>query len=221
MLYSCWSAKGGSGTTVVAATLAMLFARRSDAGALFVDAGGDAAAVLGVPEPDGPGVADWLAAGDGAPIDSLRRLEVDLGANLRLVPHGGRALPAGAHRAELLAELLATDRRDVVVDCGLVQSYPSSDVPRVLAAAGTRSLLVTRPCYLSLRRAGALPFRPSAVVLVDEPGRALTPADVEAVLDVPVLASVVFDPAIARAVDAGLLMARLPRPLERVAKWAS
>jgi hypothetical protein len=50
---------------------------------------------------------------------------------------------------------------------------------------------------------------------VREPGRALTRRDVEEVLGVPVRAEVDVDPAVARAVDAGLLASRLPRALER------
>jgi hypothetical protein len=76
-------------------------------------------------------------------------------------------------------------------------------------------VLVTRPCYLSLRRAVREPTRPSGVVLVDEPGRSLRRHDVEHALGAPVDAVVAVDPAIARAVDAGLLATRLPRSLGR------
>ena len=48
-----------------------------------------------------------------------------------------------------------------------------------------------------------------------EPGRSITGREVERVLGVPVLAEVPYDPAIARAVDAGLLLARLPVTLAR------
>lgn len=58
-------------------------------------------------------------------------------------------------------------------------------------------------------------MRPDGVVLVTEPGRALTAADVEAVLIAPVLAEIAIDPAVARTIDAGLLTARLPRALAR------
>src|SRR5437667_331223 len=72
----------------------------------------------------------------------------------------------------------------VVVDCG------SSGSPAGLAVAGVASLslLVVRPCFLALRRAAAAPVRPSAVVLVDEPGRSLGRRDVEDALGAPVRA---------------------------------
>jgi cellulose biosynthesis protein BcsQ len=217
---SCWSVKGGSGTTVVAAALALLLARRSPDGALLVDLAGDAPAALGLGERAGPGVHAWLAAGGATPPDALARLEVAAAPELALLPAGDP--PAGAapgqglaaartERAALLASLLAADPRPVVVDCGPL----AGDAAVVLAGGATASLLVLRPCYLALRRAQAAPLRPSGVVLVVEPGRALGPADVEAVLGVPVRALVPWDPAVARCVDAGLLARRLPRQLER------
>jgi hypothetical protein len=82
-----------------------------------------------------------------------------------------------------------------------------------LVHRATPSLLVLRPCYLALRRAANHPLRPAGVVLVTEAGRALTRSDVEGVLGVPVRATVPVEPVVARAVDAGLLAARLPRSL--------
>jgi hypothetical protein len=82
-----------------------------------------------------------------------------------------------------------------------------------LHRAAEHSLLVTRPCFIALRRAQQLVVRPTGIVLVDEPGRALTSSDVEHALGVPVVAEVRLDPAVARAVDAGLMVARLPRSL--------
>jgi hypothetical protein len=84
-----------------------------------------------------------------------------------------------------------------------------------VAAGATRSVLVTRACFLSLRRALAAPVQPSQVILLREPGRALNAADIEDVVGAPVIAEVPLDPAVARAVDAGLLASRLPRTLER------
>jgi hypothetical protein len=120
-------------------------------------------------------------------------------------------------RADVLAAVLANDPRPVVVDCG---SDPHG-AALALAAAADRSVLVTRACFLSLRRALAAPLRPSEVVLVTEHGRALTRSDVEDVLGVPVCAEIAVDPVVARAVDAGLLAARLPRALERGLRHAA
>jgi hypothetical protein len=210
VLVALWSAKGGSGVTVVAASLAFVLARSSPAGALLVDLAGDAPAALGLPEPTGPGVAEWLAAGDTVPTDGLARLEVPVGGGLAVVPTG-EGVVDGAGRGEVLGALLAADARPVVADCG---ASPSG-ARLAVAAAATHSLLVLRPCYLALRRAVASPVRPSGVVLVDEPGRALGRREVEDALGVPVRALVAYDPRIARAVDAGLLARRLPGVLER------
>jgi len=213
---ACWSVKGGSGTTVVAASLALVLSR-GDAGALLVDLDGDAPAVLGLSAPSGPGVGDWLAAGSGVPRDGLARLEVAVRDGLALLPRGDGPIGPPA-RVEVLAGLLASETRSVVVDCGTRRRAPSpsGDDPRapILAAADHR-LLVTRACYLSLRRVVAGVDRPTGVVLVSEPGRALQRRDVEDVVGVPVVAEVPCDPAVARAIDAGLLAARLPRVLDR------
>lgn len=209
MLVACWSSKGGAGTTVVAASLALLLARRDPGGALFADLAGDAPAVLGLPEPTSPGLAGWLAAGSDVPADALGRLEVAAADRLRLLPRGAGVL--AAERGDVLTRLLAADPRTVVADCG-------SDlvgVPLAIAASATRSILVTRACFLALRRALTAPLRPSEVVLLTEPGRSLTRLDVEDCLGAPVVAEVAVDPAVARAVDAGLLATRLPRSFAR------
>ena len=206
MLVTCWSVKGGSGTTVVAAAVSVLLARRLPGEVVLVDLGGDAPSALGLAEPAGPGVLDWLETPALDPT-ALRRLELDAGGGLRLLPRGAAGL-AGATAAGIGADRLAEamgDGRTVVVDAG----SPSA-VAFDLAAAATVSLLVLRPCYLALRRALAAPVRPSAVVVVEEPKRSLDPTDIEDVLGVPVRAVVPWDPAIARCVDAGLLGARLP-----------
>lgn len=216
MVVSCWSAKGGSGTTVVAVSLALVLAARGGSGVLLVDLAGDAPAVLGLADPGGPGLAAWAAAGAEVPADALSRLEVPVRPGLELLPRGAGALVAD--RLDLLGALLAADHRTVVVDCGTI----AADSPAVgLAAGATTSLLVIRPCYLALRRAAAAPIRPSAAVVVAEPGRALDRADVEAVIGVPVTAEVAVEPGVARAVDAGLLASRLPRGLQRALRGAA
>jgi len=217
MFVSCWSAKGGAGTTVVATSLALVLAATAPAGSVLVDLGGDAATVLGVPEPDGPGVSDWLAAGASVPADGWARLALDTGTGVALVPRGRGPLTQ-VERAEVLAGLLAADHRPVVVDCGVLPSGPgpaTETAATVLAAQATRSLLVTRACYLALRRATAAPVRPSGIVVVREQGRSLRADDVAAVVGADIWAEVLVDPAIARAVDAGVLAARMPRALQR------
>lgn len=217
MLIACWSAKGGSGTTVVAAALALSLARRRGASVL-VDLDGDAPAVLGTAEPQGPGLGEWFAAGPEVATDALTRLEQPVVDGLALLARGRGPLPSG-ERAEVLAGLLAADDRPVVADCGVLG--PSDETASLnLAAVAVHSLLVTRACYVALRRAVAAPLAPTGIVLVEEDGRALDPDDVAHVLGVEVLACVPSDPAVSRAVDAGLLVARLPRrlvrPLERL-----
>lgn len=207
----CWAAKGGSGTSVVAAALALLAANHHPT--LLVDLAGDGAAVLGMAEPSGPGVTDWLASPTSG-AEALTRLAVPAADGLRLVPRGQAGLDAPPERWAALASALVASNA-VVVDAG------TGAPPGELQAAATHSLLVTRPCYLSLKRAVALPCRPTGVVLVDEPGRALRARDVEHAIGVPVVAQVDLDPTVARAVDAGLLASRLPatlaRPLRRAA----
>jgi hypothetical protein len=209
MLLACWSSKGGAGTTVVGRALAVVLGRTRPDDVLLADLAGDAPAALGLTDPDSPGLAGWLRAGPDVPPDALHRLEVRAAPGLALLPRGTGPLSPG--RADVLARLLAADGRFVVADCGTEPTGPALEV----AAAATRSLLVTRACFLALHRAVALPLRPSGVVLVNEPGRALGRADIERTVGAPVVAEVALDPQIARAVDAGLLTSRLPRGFAR------
>jgi hypothetical protein len=224
MLVSCWSAKGGSGATVVAAALATRFSQRCDEGALLVDASGDQPLVLGLPEPDGPGLTEWLAAGVHVPADALPRLEVPVRPGLRLLPRGSRAFQDPA-RVEVLAALLAGDPRDVVADVGLVTARPgdgpAAEAARVLAVSATQSLLVTRSCFVAVQRAVRLPFRPSGIVLLVEPGRAMDRREVEDRIGAPVVGEVAIENQVARAADSGALGRRVPRSLERALRHAA
>jgi hypothetical protein len=192
---------------VVAAALSVLFARRCVGDALLVDAGGDVPAVLGLAEPRGPGLADWIAAADEVQRGALRRIETPALPGLQLL-HRGPGTITGSAAAHRLVDELSADERPVVIDAG-----GPSPMSFELAALATVSLLVLRPCFLALRRALAAPVRPSGVVLITEPDRVLDAIDVEDVLGVPVRAIVPWDPAIAKSVDTGLLGVRLPRPL--------
>ena len=209
MLFACWSAKGGSGATVVSVALASMLARSSGA-ALLVDLAGDVPAALGLSDEACAGVGEWLAAGDGVPADALPKLEVAGPAGLRVLVLGSETPPAGP-RGDVLAAVLASEPRPVVADCGTAPS----GVALTVARSAATSLLVTRACLLALRRAQTAAVRPTGVVLVREAGRALGAIDVERVLGAPVVAQVPADDAVARAVDAGTLGARLPRSLQR------
>ena len=212
MLTACWSVKGGSGTTVVAAALALGMAGVGRP-VVVADFAGDLPAVLGVAEPAGPGLLDWLDAGPSVPIDGLARIAHLSDQGVTIVPKGEWSTRAGAGDVDAgirLATALRSVRggNPVIADCGKVDSAAM----RAFIGAADRSLLVLRPCYLALRRALQAP-RPTAVVLITEPERALGVGDVEDVLGVPVVASINWEPSIARAVDSGLMSARLPRRL--------
>lgn len=204
MAVACWSAKGGSGTTVIAAALALLRARSSPEGAVLVDLGGDVPHALGLAPPTGPGVRDWLAAPDAEP-EALDRLLIDAGGGLRVLPVG-----AGSGSSDRLVAALLP-RHDVVVDCGPA----ACGLGMAVAAAMPVSLLVVRPCYLGVRRALDSLVRPTGVVVVDERGHAMRSHDVGAAMSVPVVAQVPLDPLVARAVDGGTLSVRVPRSLVR------
>jgi hypothetical protein len=198
----CWSVKGGSGTSVVVAAMALV----SSSDTTLVDLAGELPAVLGAVDPSGQGVADWLAS--DAPPASLGDLAVDVAPRMTLVPRGRTAIDPRSTRWNELGDWLA-GRPAAVVDAGI------GPPPTALLAGGGRSVLVTRGCFLALRRAAALAQPPDGVVLLAEPGRALGAAEVARAVGAPVLATVSVDPAVARAVDAGLLIARLPRSLQR------
>jgi len=204
VLVSCWSVKGGVGTTVVAVSMA-LGAADPARPALLVDLAGDGPSCLGVAEPATPGVAEWLGA-EGAAPDALVRLEAPVTRGLHLLHRG--VGPLAVERATLLLRLLASSGRTVIVDCGRIDE---SAAGRRFAAEADRSVLVTRLCMLAARRAAAAPVRPSGIVVVREPGRFLSVKDVEEAVGAPVVADLAVNAAMARAVDAGLVVGRLPR----------
>ncbi len=204
----CWSVKGGSGTTVVASTIALMRAAESQRGALLVDLAGDVPAVLGLAESAGPGINDWFANCDHGSRMTLQSIAIQATANLQIIARGSKQLDTKENFSELCAALKTFDL-PIIIDAGC--GLPSPD----LLAHATSSLLVTRPCYLSLRRAAQLSVLPTGIVLINEAGRALGKHDVEAVIGAPVIAEITFDAAIARAVDAGLLASRIPTMMSK------
>lgn len=196
MITLCWSAKGGSGTTVVAAALAL----SAPGSTLLIDLAGDLPLAFGLPHAHGPGIGDWLAS--TATADRLESLTIDLTPHLRLLPLG-RLTEQG--RWPDLARALADLPDQVVIDAG------TGVPPPALRDIADRAWIVTRACYLSLRRAARQHVSADGIVLVEEPGRVLRGPDIESSLGAPIVARVLLDPAVARAVDSGLLIARLPK----------
>ena len=223
MITAYWSSKGGSGTTVTAVGAAVAQAELSPIGVLGVDLGEDWPAVLGIAAPTGPSLTDWLDSVDHVAHDALSRLEtpVSVGAaSIGLLtggPFSGTVPHCATGALTRLLDSLRADGRPCFVD---VAAAPSAARAEVIANCD-RSLLVTRACYLALRQVSKTRDRVDGVILVDEPGRALTERDVADVVGAPVVARVEVTRAVARAVDSGLFGRRLPREMRPLRKLAA
>ena len=221
MLLALWSPKGGSGTSVVAAAVALVAAARGET--RLADLGGDQPAILGLAPPGRPdlpaarpsGLSGWLAAGPAAPTEWLEAMAVPAVADLTLLPRGEEPLEEAMAEAGAALAVALRDPGLTVLDAG------AAEAPAVSAAVDVadRALVVLRPCYLGLRRAvgDSRLGRSAGIVLLEEPGRALAADDVAAVLGLPVVGRVPVRAEIARAVDAGVLRDRLPLPLATAA----
>ncbi len=129
----------------------------------------------------------------------------------------GVPLPLADERAEVTATLSFTAEPDehhpaevTVVDGGAGHLQPSSG--SLTAADGERYAVLRGPCYVALASLlTASGGQPDGVILVLEQGRALTAKDVIGVLDLPVVATVKANSAVARTIDAGLIVSRLHR----------
>ena len=166
----------------VSTTAALLaLAVHHDAHTHVVDLRGDQTALLGVTTQPGP------------TIDVTHHLTVHDLTNEPL-----------ADQAARVARLARLDEH-VIIDAGTPDHPIHDHLP-----GWTVRRWVLRPCFLALRRATTHPARPDEVIVLDELGRALTARDVEAVLGVPVTATVEVHPQIARATDAGLLVGKAP-----------
>jgi hypothetical protein len=210
VLLALWSPKGGSGTSVTAAAISLLLAGRGPT--RLADLAGDQPAILGLPPEPTAGLAGWLAGGPGVPSEALDRLLLDVAPGLGLLPLGvaGDLEPLPEGGAALAMAL--REGPPTVLDAGLAAIRPAAQAAVEVADA---SVVVVRGCYLALRRAVRLPLvaRAAGVVLVEEPGRALGEREVAEVLGLPVLGRFPVRASVARAVDAGVLAARLPSHL--------
>jgi len=223
VLRTLWSVKGGAGVSVTSAGLALVLARRGRS-TIIVDLVGDLPAVLGLADPRGPGWNEWFTTPEQDP-GVLRRLLVPVTEDLRLLPFGesGPAVrdvsddPDGnvvGTAVGTAVAALVTSAAEVVVDAGRRGVDSPTAVVDAAASAG-RSVLVTRACYLSLRRLVRCGARADSVALVLDPGRALDRRDVADVTGLNVDTTIEVDPAVARCVDAGLLVRRPNRAFSR------
>ena len=202
------SPKGGTGTSVVAASLAIVSSSSSPT--LLVDLAGDQAAILGLPQPP-IGLSDWANSMTYREFDEIISLCHD---NLYLAPTGTfdfETLNANAWDKFLRAlSLKHSEGYNIIVDLG------RADIPLALRKIVDTCYLVTRPCYLALRRAVDLETAFSGVIVVNEPDRVLTSRDVESVLKLKCVAEIPYTSEISRRVDSGLLKSRLPMTLQSV-----
>ena len=208
MLTVCWSPKGGSGTSVVAAALALQTAARGR-DCLLVDLDGDQPALLGQAAP-GEGLTDWLAASAEVPVDALLALEIAVVERLRLLPCGTRRpVELSMDRLALAAALFESSGRQVIVDAGSTWSRGR------WWSSSCGAVMVLRPCYMAALRARQAPDGLTGfdLVVIEEPGRVLSASDIAAAVGATLQVRLPWDPAVARAVDAGLLASRLPRSL--------
>ena len=217
MLLALWSPKGGSGTSVVAAAVALVAAGRGETTRL-ADLGGAQPASLGLPllpSDSGPseGLAGWLAAGPSTPTEWLDEMTVPVVPGLALLPRGPDTVAGLPPEAGAALAVALRDSGLAVLDAGSGRDHGGA-VRAAIEVADT-ALMVIRPCYLALRRAVGDPrlARSVGAIVVEDPGRALDAADVAAVLGVPVVGRIPVRGEIARAVDAGVLRDRLPNPL--------
>lgn len=200
------SPKGGSGTSVTAAALAVLGSQITPT--LLVDLAGDQVALLGLPRTNF-GLTDWLDQQSQQEFDDVI---IDCGDQLFVVPLGSSTIPITSspswpHVVRAL-EHKQNQGFNIVVDAG------SGRIPADLAGLAAQVLLVIRPCYLALHRTVDAHQTYTGVIVVLERDRVLTTKDVETILDLPCVAQVPLTADIARRVDSGLLQSRMPHILQ-------
>ena len=215
MLVSCWSAKGGSGTTVVAAALAVVARPGATTdGALLVDPPATCPPCSACPSPTARAhrVVGRRAAVPPTPSPGSRS---PVRPGLRLLPTGSRA--ARRARPGRGAGRAARRRRPSGRGRRRGRGRRPERRPRRPRSPGCwpprppSRLLVHPSCYLSPARARS----PAVAAVGRRAGRRAGPGaraggTIEDVVGAPVVAEVPSTP-VARAVDAGLLGRRLPR----------
>jgi hypothetical protein len=206
--YLLAGARGGQGTTTVATVLAVLSAGHRPT-VLTTTQVDDVCALTGIPRP-----------GPSSTTSICPNLTLTSAAQPTGDEHCEPAWSSGGNDGPDRAPRFADGRRPnepgcskpavSVVDLGRLDQVNDAE-PQDQEADVVRWLVVRGPCYLSLRAAVEHRWEPDGIVLLAEPGRALSGADVSDVLGAPVVAQVPIEPTVARVIDAGLLLARLRR----------
>ena len=217
MLLALWSPKGGSGTSVLAAACSLVLARDSG-GARLADLDGDQPAIFGLGADPPTGLSDWLAAGPGGADRGARPARRRGAPAVALLPRGGVQPAAGAGRGgrggrrarRRAARRPGADRRRPRCRGGA----GGAGAARGRRRLGRRRARLLPGAAPGGARAGAGARRPVSCSSTSRgdrsaPARSPTSSTGRCSPDVPVKA------AIARAVDAGVLAARLPEPLAR------
>lgn len=210
-MITLWSVKGGSGTSVTTALLAIASAQLELTTVL--DADGDIPAIFGKSS-GSAGLGDWWQAGNAVGVDALFRLAITISPTLSVIPSGTRPTKPSIDRDFDLG-----DSGTVLVDGGTIRD--ADGIGASFVKRSQTSLLVMRPCYLAARRAVESSLRVDGIVLVEEPGRALRASDFSDVIGAPVVATLPWDLSVARTVDSGRFGNRVPRaakPVEALAK---
>lgn len=226
MVIAGWSVRGGSGTTVVCSALASTWSRSVPT--VLVDLCGDAPALFGRPTTTRPGLMHWCMAHQSVGPESIGDLvDTQGGKGTPDLLHAGQPLHRGEGGSEPDAaasrgeeqrlekrlqqglQWLAQTYDRVVIDLGTRTDARAE----ALLRASTASLLVMRPCTITMREAIRSKRAVVGTVLVGSGSGSLRADDVEALLGVPVFAHIPTVRSIPAAVDAGTFGQRLPRQL--------
>ena len=205
MVVTCWSVKGGSGTTVVAASVAVAAARAGRAGCC-------SSTSPVTPSPR----SDWQTRrGKDSGTGSAGRATMagqmssagwsggsTIGCRCCL---GGRAPRSRRERPTRSPTCWRGSPR--MVDASSSTRAPPTRIGRPVRPGSFADVPSPRPTALCWS-SGAATWRcaaplalstcPDGVVVVTEPGRSLTPGDVESVVGAPLVAQVALDPQVAR-----------------------
>ena len=175
--------KGGQGVTTIAVALATLHARTGHR-TLLLDTNNDCAPVLGIEPTRTAGLGEYCA--------SLTVLLPDIvnpvTDHLDLITAGQAPLNYDCSTNGLMNGL------DGLCDTVVVDLKAPAHPALVWI---DQRVLVTRPCYLALRQA-VNKRQPDHIVVLNEPGRALTTTDIVAALGLRVTATIPVEPATAR-----------------------